>query len=123
VQSGKSNMAIENIQIVASNGAQAGQRVLQLRGPLNIHTIFDFQASMKAEQAPTIIVDFSGVPFIDSAGLGAVVGAFVSAQRSHRKMLLAAMNERVKALVSMTQLGQVFRSYASVEEAERAAGS
>jgi anti-sigma B factor antagonist len=116
-------MTNENIQIVASDGAHSGQRILRLRGPLNIHTIFDFQAAVKKEEAPTLIVDFSGVPYIDSAGLGAVVGAFISAQRSNRKVAVAGMNERVKALVSMTHVSKLFQPYATVEDAERVIAS
>ena len=116
-------MTNENIQIVASDGAHSGQRILRLRGPLNIHTIFDFQAAVKKEESPTVIVDFSGVPYMDSAGLGAVVGAFISAQRSNRKVAVAGMNERVKALVSMTHVSKLFQPYATVEDAERVIAS
>lgn len=113
-------MAIENIQIVASDGPHSGYRILQLRGPLNIHTIFEFQSAVKKEESPTLLLDFSGVPFMDSAGLGALVGAFVSSQRAHKKLVVAGMNDRVRALVSMTQVTQLFRPFATVEEAQRA---
>lgn len=116
-------MPIENIQIVASDGPTSGQRVLRVLGPLNIHTIFEYQSAMKNEQSSAVIVDFSGVPYIDSAGLGAVVGSFVSAQRAHRKVKFACMNERVQALLSMTHVTQLFRAYATVEEAGRAIAS
>jgi anti-sigma B factor antagonist len=112
-------MPNENIQIVASDGAGTGQRVLRLRGPLTIHTIFDFQAAVRAEEAPLVIVDFSGVPYMDSAGLGALVGAHVSAERAHRKLALTAMNERLKALLTMTQVARLLRPYETVEDAER----
>jgi anti-sigma B factor antagonist len=113
-------MTTESIQILASDGAARGQRILTLRGPLNIHTIFDFQAAIRAEQSPVVILDLTGVPYVDSAGLGAIVGAYVSAQRAHRKLVLAGSNERVKALLSMTQVAQLFASYATAEAAGRA---
>lgn len=113
-------MTTESIQILASNGAASGQKVLTLRGPLNIHTIFDFQAAIRAQQSPVLIVDLTGVPYVDSAGLGAIVGAYVSAQRANRKLVLAGLNERVKALFSMTHVTQLFEPYATVDAAERA---
>jgi anti-sigma B factor antagonist len=113
-------MAIENIQIVASPGIKTGQTVLTLKGPLNIHTIFDFQTAARAESTPTLIIDFSGVPFIDSAGLGALVSVQLSSQKTDRKLVLAALNTQVTALLDMTHLTQLFRIYPSVSDAENA---
>ena len=113
-------MTTESIQILASEGAASGQKILTLRGPLNIHTIFEFQAAIRGEQSPVVIVDLTGVPYVDSAGLGAIVGAYVSAQRGNRKLVLAGLNERVKALLSMTHVSRLFEPYATVEDAERA---
>ena len=114
-------MANETLQITATNG-HSGVRVLHLRRPLNIHTVFNFQTTVRSEeaQAPAIVVDFGGVPNMDSAGLGAVVGAYVSAQRQQRKIAFSGMNERVQALVSMSHLTQLFKPFDTVEEAERA---
>jgi anti-sigma B factor antagonist len=113
-------MPNENIQIVASNGSGPGQRILQVRGPLTIHTLFDFQAAIRAEESPLLIVDFSGVPYMDSAGLGALVGAHVSAQRASRKVAFTGMNERLKALLSMTYVSRLIQPYETVADAERA---
>ena len=73
-------MALEHLQLVASDGPRAGQRILRMKGPLSIHTVFEFQNVVRMETSPNVILDFSGVPYVDSAGLGAVVGAHLSAQ-------------------------------------------
>jgi anti-sigma B factor antagonist len=113
-------MVNENIQIVAGAGIRSGVKILQLKGPLTIHTVFQFQDTMRAESAPVVIMDFTGVPYVDSAGLGAMVGAFVSAQHGQRRLAFAGMNTQVKALVEMTHVNQLLRPYDSVEEADRA---
>jgi anti-sigma B factor antagonist len=113
-------MANENMQIVASPGAHDGQKVLQLKGPLNIHTIFDFQNAVRSDSSPVLIIDFSGVPFIDSAGLGALVGAHIASQKANRKLALVAMNTQVKALLEMTQVGKFFRTFPTLQEAQSA---
>jgi anti-anti-sigma factor len=110
----------QNIQIVASKGAHQGERILQLKGPLCIHTIFDFQTAVKAEASPTLIVDFSNVPFVDSAGLGILVGAQLSARRENRKLVLAGMNTQVKALFDMTKVNEFFSIYPTIQDAEAA---
>ena len=67
-----------------------------------------------------LILDLSGVPYMDSAGLGVIMNYFVAAQDDHRKFLLAGVNERIVALLEMTKVDQVLILYPSVEAAETA---
>jgi anti-sigma B factor antagonist len=113
-------MALENLQMVAADGTRAGQRILTMKGPLSIHTVFEFQNVVRGEISPNVIIDFSGVPYIDSAGLGALVGAHLSAQKSRRKLLLAAMNSQAITLLEMTRTRAMFAIYSTLQEAEAA---
>ena len=113
-------MARDTLQIVISAGSREGQKILTLKGSLNIQTIFDFQKATREETASKLIVDFSGVPYVDSAGLGALVGAYVAAQRTQRKLAVAGMNTQVKALIEMTHVSKLFQSYATIKDAEAA---
>jgi len=106
--------------MIASDGSRAGQRILQMKGPLNLHTVFEFQNVFRAETSPSVIIDFSGVPFIDSAGLGALVGAHISAQKSRRQLYFTGMNTQVITLLEMTRIRSLFTVYPTLEEAEAA---
>jgi anti-sigma B factor antagonist len=114
-------MTPENLQIVTSDGSRDGQRIVRLKGPLSLHTVFAFQGAMRSESAPHLIIDFTDVPFIDSSGLGALVGVHVSAQKSGRKLGLVGMNAPVIALLEMTRIRSLFRIYPTLQEAEAAA--
>ncbi len=109
-----------NLQIDIRPGSAADLKILSLVGSLNIHTIFEFQAATRTETSPKLIVDFTGVTYVDSAGLGALVGAYVAAQRNQRKLAVAGMNTQVKALVDMTHVGTLIKSYPTVQDAEAA---
>jgi anti-sigma B factor antagonist len=113
-------MQNENLQIVVDSGNREGHKIMRLKGPLNLHTIFGFQAAVRAETSPVVILDFTGVPFIDSAGLGALVGAFVATQKVQRKLVVAAVGTQVKALIDMTKVSQLIQPYETVAEAEEA---
>jgi len=113
-------MALENLQMTAADGPHAGQRILRMKGPLSLHTVFEFQNLVRAETSPNVIIDFSGVPFVDSAGLGALVSAHVSAQKARRKLLFAAMNTQVITLLEMTHIRSLFTVYPTLQEAEAA---
>jgi len=112
-------MALDNLQIVASKGAR-GETIMSLKGPLSIHTVFKFQDAIRSDLSPVMIVDFTGVPFIDSAGLGALVGVSVTARKAGRKIAFAAMNDQARALIDMTRINQVFHTYDTIQDAEAA---
>jgi MFS superfamily sulfate permease-like transporter len=52
----------------SSNGAKDGVLVVTLDGPLLLGNLFDFQNELRGLKAPCLILDLSGVPYIDSAG-------------------------------------------------------
>lgn len=82
--------------------------------------MFGFQGEFRAMTPACLILDLSGVPYMDSAGLGVIMNYFVAAQDDHRKFLLAGVNERIVALLEMTKVDQVLILYPSVEAAETA---
>jgi anti-sigma B factor antagonist len=112
-------MASENLQIAASQSS-LGQKILSLKGPLSMRTLFKFQEAVRSESSPVLIVDFSDVPYIDSAGLGAVVGAHVSACKSNRKILFAAFNNQARTLIEMTHVNNLLQTYDTIRTAEAA---
>ncbi len=110
----------ENLQSTWSDGPRAAQRILRLKGPLSLHTVFEFQNAVRAESSPDVIIDFRDVPYIDSAGLGSLVGAHISAQKARRKLSFAGMNTQVITLLEMTRIRPMFDIYATLEEAQTA---
>src|SRR5690349_15004325 len=101
-------------------GPQEGQRILRLTGPLLINNLFDFQSKVRADQSRELIIDFTGVPYIDSAGIGALVGAYVTHQKEGRCLVLVGVNERVHNTLKVTRVEQFFRFCKSMEEVGQA---
>jgi|SRR6516162_8214493 anti-sigma B factor antagonist len=110
----------ENLQIVASAGEREGQRILQLKGALTIHTVFGFQEAVRKEATPELILDLSGVPYVDSAGVGALLAAYVRTEKAKGKLAFTGMNNQLKTLAEMTRVMQFFRLYPSVKDAQTA---
>jgi anti-anti-sigma regulatory factor len=65
------------LRITDRAGAQTGHRILTLDGPLVLSAMFEFQATVRADHSQTLVIDFTGVPYVDSAGIGALVGAYL----------------------------------------------
>ena len=56
----------------------------------------------------TIVLDLSKVSYMDSSGLGALVGLWVSAQKAGCELKLISLSQRVKELLHLTSLDKVF---------------
>jgi anti-anti-sigma factor len=48
------------------------------------------------------------VPYIDSAGIGCLVGAHVSRENSGRKLVLVGANDRLLTSLKVTRVDQLF---------------
>ena len=115
-------MRDDTLTITTHQGDSADVLVLELTGPLLCNNLFDFQQTVRSTSARGLVVDMTQVPYVDSAGVGALVGAYVSFQKDDKRLALVSVNDRVQSLFSMTQVEQFFRVYDSVEEAEVALG-
>jgi anti-sigma B factor antagonist len=115
-------MATDQLQIEARDGAGPGQRVVVLTGVLTIATLFAFQDFAHGDKSKALIIDMAGVPYIDSAGLGSIISAYVSRDREGRKLVLTSVNDRVKMVMTVTGVEQLFQIFPSVAQAEQALG-
>lgn len=109
------------LRIEEINGPRPGVRVFRLTGPLLLTNLFDFQSKVRADTSATLILDFTGVPLVDSAGIGAMVGAYVTRQRDGRTLALVGVNQRIHDALQITRVESFFRFYTTMDEAERAA--
>jgi anti-sigma B factor antagonist len=64
-----------------------------------------------------IVLNLSGVSYVDSGGLGTLVALFTTAQNAGGAVKLANLTERVGDLLQVTKLLTVFEVYDSVEKA------
>jgi anti-sigma B factor antagonist len=110
-------MPQEPLAIEDQAGPKEGQRVLRLNGPLVINNLFDFQAKVRADDSRKLIIDFTNVPYIDSAGIGALVGAYVTHQKGGRSLALVGVSDRVHSALKVTHVEQFFQFYSSLDTA------
>jgi anti-sigma B factor antagonist len=116
-----SPIAQEPLTIVDLDGPRPGQRILRLQGPLVLGTLFQFQSTLRAKTAQALILDFSAVPYVDSAGIGALVGAYVSHNKDGRSLAMVGVNQRVRHALEVTRVLQFFRFFDTQAEAEQSA--
>jgi len=64
-----------------------------------------------------IVVNLSGIEYIDSGGLGTLVGTLASTRNQHGEIKLVRPLPRVADLLRRTRLDTVFKSYESDDDA------
>jgi len=52
-----------------------------------------------------VALDLTNVSYLDSSGLGSIVGLWVNAKRNHCDLKLLRLNERIKELLRISNLG------------------
>jgi len=97
-------------------GLHNNARVLRLSGPLTITTLYQFQDLVRTNSAASLTLDFTRVPYVDSAGVGALVGAYVRHQKEGHSVTLAGVNERVRNTLRVTQVENFFTYTDSVPQ-------
>lgn len=115
-------MSAEPLTLESVPGQAVGSRILRLTGPLTLNGLFDFQSTLRADPPAALILDLTAVPYMDSAGMGAIINYFVSCQRSGRKLIVVGVNGRVLELFRMTKTDALLTMVATIPEAEQAIG-
>lgn len=101
-----------------------GHVVVALRGELDVVEAASLAASLVAVAArgPEIIADLAGLEFIDSSGVAALARGRRQARLAGGDLRLAAAQQQVLRVLTLTRLLDVFPVYASVAEAAGSAG-
>jgi anti-sigma B factor antagonist len=107
------------LTIERREGQAPGTRIFLLAGPVTLPNLFQLQSELRGGEQPTaVILDLSAVPYMDSAGMGAVINYFTHCQNRSVKFVVAGVSERVLELFKMTKVDSVMSIAGSLEEAE-----
>lgn len=112
----------ETLTIESAAGPNEGQRILRLKGPLVLTTFFEFQRIVREDNSPTLILDFHDVPYVDSAGIGAMTMGYVHRQKDQRGILLVGVSPRVRTALQVTKVEQFFQFADQIPGAQAAHG-
>lgn len=98
----------------------AGAALIRLEGRLNMVSAPRLKATVDkvVEDGTTrVAVDLSKVVFMDSSGLGALIGGLKKARQAGGDLRIAGANDQVSTVLRLTNLDRVLRSYDTVESA------
>ena len=96
--------------------------VLELSGELDYHSSPELReklTELTAKQAPKILVNLSGIEYMDSSGIATFVEAFQKTKRYQGRLILAELTATVRGVFEIAKLDSIFEIAATVAEASR----
>ncbi|TFD61517.1 anti-sigma factor antagonist [Cryobacterium suzukii] len=97
-----------------------GIAVVHIAGRLNMVTaprLREVVAASVAAGQNRVAVDLSDVDFIDSSGLGALIGGLKTARQAGGDLRIAAPNEQVRLVLQLTNMERVLTAYPAASDA------
>lgn len=110
---------MEQLEIERVPGSYADVTVFKLKGPFTLATLFPFQSTLREQDLKSVIVDLSGVPYMDSAGLGVLLSHFAHSQRHGTRYALVGITPRVLTVFEITHTDTLLPIYPTQEDAEK----
>jgi anti-sigma B factor antagonist len=101
---------------------QPGVPVLRVRGEIDVASAPEFQTSLSdlvGQGSEIVIVDLSEVSFIDSTGLGVLVGAEKEMRDMSHSLRLVVPQPQIMRLLELTGLDEVFTILSSTSDSAR----
>ena len=77
----------------------------------------EFLKPLSSKKTPLLLLDFSGVNYIDSSGLATLIEYFQAVQGFKGKLALACLSPRVKNVFEIVRLEQIFSLHPDVPSA------
>ncbi|NPV70900.1 MAG: anti-sigma F factor antagonist [Firmicutes bacterium] len=95
--------------------------VVRVEGELDLSTAPQFRASVEhaldRTMARDCILNMKGVSFIDSSGLGAILGRYRRVTQAGGKMALCGVIQRVRPILELSGIKRIMPLYDSEKEA------
>lgn len=113
-------MAQQKIDIEVSDQDQ--YKVLRPEGDLDVYTVGslrDALGSIVELDSPKVVVDLDSVPFMDSSGLGALMGGVRRLREAGGDLAISCTREQHLKLFTITGFGEGVSIAPTVEEAAK----
>lgn len=98
-----------NLEIIRNTD----ETIVRCSGRIISDTTDELQTTVRALIPGTkrVVLDLTNVSFLDSSGLGTLVGIYLTAKRQGCELRLINLNQRLKELFRITKLAAIFEGH------------
>lgn len=114
---------LEGIRLETEFKDVNGRQVLGVKGEIDVYTAPQFKEAvdkMVNAGQKHLLIDMSGVRYMDSSGFGALLSAMKRLKPDGGTISLINVSGPIDRILRITRLNQVFATYSSLDEAIQA---
>jgi anti-sigma B factor antagonist len=111
---------MSDMNLVVESRETGDWTVVEARGEVDLYTaprLKEELAELVDRGRNKLVVNLEGIEFLDSTGLGVLIGALRRCRESDGALALAAPTEAVRKVLRITGLDQVFPIHDTVDQA------
>ncbi|MGL5615374.1 MAG: anti-sigma F factor antagonist [Sarcina sp.] len=95
--------------------------IIKLIGELDHHSAEEVRVKIDdridRNNEKNIVFDFSSVTFMDSSGIGVIIGRYKKIKLREGKIAIASVNSRIKRVFELSGMFKIIKVYETVEAA------
>ncbi len=95
--------------------------IIKINGDIDHHSSEELRDKIDKEfhrlRCKNIIMDFSKVYFMDSSGIGMIIGRYKAIEKLGGKIAVSGINEELKRIFDISGLYRIIKVYDSLEKA------
>jgi anti-anti-sigma factor len=111
---------VENPFIRVNTGELQGVPLMEVVGDIDLSTLPQLQRAIdnlfNSKNSMRLIIDLRRVTFIDSSGVGALIGAKKRLMTRHGELYVICGNDHVRKKLGLMRLGNIMRLHSTPEE-------
>jgi anti-sigma B factor antagonist len=99
---------------------------IDIQGEINAYAeniLMDAYTQATSADAKNIILNFSGLDYMNSSGIGLLVTLLIRANRQKQRLLAAGLSEHYRQIFELTRLNEAISIFPTEEEALAAVSS
>ena len=100
-------------------------RVIDIRGDITAQSedvLMDAYGRANGDGVRAVVLNFTGLDYMNSGGIGLLVTVLVRAQRQRQRVLAYGLSDHYRQIFELTRLDEAVGIHASEDEALAAAG-
>jgi len=109
-----------SVELALSTRTEQGRTIVEVGGEIDVYTapaLREHLIDLVSQGNQHIVVDMERVEFLDSTGLGVLVGGLKRVRAQEGSLRLVSTQERILKIFRITGLEKVFPIHTSVDEA------